>query len=48
VSKKIDSFSWSFGGKMDLYKSLYTSEIELCEMKHSTDYKIVSYWISKM
>jgi hypothetical protein len=27
--------------------SSYTSEIEVCETKHSTDYKILSDWIDK-
>jgi hypothetical protein len=27
--------------------SSYTSEIEVCEKKHSIDYKIVSDWINK-
>jgi hypothetical protein len=27
--------------------SSFTSEIEVCEKEHSTDYKIVSDWISR-
>jgi hypothetical protein len=47
ISKKIDGFNWSFSGfgSGSIYSN--TSEIEVCEMKHSTDYKIVSDWISK-
>ena len=48
VSKKIDGFSWScniFGfGNI----STHESQIQVCETKHSTDYKIVSEWISKI
>ena len=45
--KKIDGFSWSFGGFGigNIYS--YTDEIEVCETKHSTDYKIVSDWINQ-
>jgi len=47
MSKEIDGFNWiigSFGlGKI----SSYTSEMEVCETKHPTDYKILSDWISK-
>ena len=28
--------------------SSYTSEIEVCEHKHPTDYKMVSEWINKI
>jgi len=46
VSKKIDGFNWSFGsfGIGNIYS--YTTEIEVCETKHSIDYKIVSDWIN--
>ena len=30
-----------------LEDSTYSSEIEVCEKKHSIDYKIVTDWISK-
>jgi hypothetical protein len=47
VSKKIDGFNWGVGGfgLGSIYS--YTSEIEVCETKHSTDYKIVTDWIDK-
>ena len=47
ISKKIDGFNWNFGpfGIGDI--SSHTSEIEVCKTNHSTDYKIVSDWISK-
>jgi len=47
ASKQIDGFNSGFGGVNFGYISSYTSEIEVCETKHSTDYKIVSDWISK-
>ena len=44
VGKKIVGFNWGIGlGNI----SSYTSEIEVCETKHSIDYKIVSNWIRK-
>lgn len=47
ASKKINGFNFGFGGANYGIISSYTSEIEVCETKHSTDYKIVSDWISK-
>lgn len=47
VSKNIDGFNWGFGVFGFGNISSYTSEIEVCETKHSIDYKIVSDWISK-
>ena len=47
VSKKLDGFNWSIGGFGLGYISSHTSEIEVCETKHSIDYKIVSDWIRK-
>lgn len=47
VSKKIN------GSNVNIYHfgmgiiSSYTSEIEVCKIKHSTDYEIVTDWISK-
>ena len=47
VSNKLDGTSWNvpvFGfGTI----SSYNTEIEVCETKHSSDYKIVSRWIDK-
>jgi hypothetical protein len=47
VSKKIDGSNWGvyFFNLGNI--SSYTYEFEVCETKHSTDYKIVSDWISK-
>ena len=47
VSKKIDGFNWGIGGFGIGSIYSYTSEIEVCETKHSTDYKIVTDWIDK-
>ncbi len=46
-SKKINGFNWGIGGSGVGIISSYASEIEVCETKHSIDYKIVSDWISK-
>jgi hypothetical protein len=48
VSKGIAGFNWSFGGFGSGSISSYTSEIEVCEIKHPNDYKIVSDWIDKI
>jgi len=47
AGKKIDGFNWSIGGIGIGTISSYNSEIEVCETKHSVDYKIVSEWIGK-
>jgi len=47
VSKKLDGFNWGIGGFGIGYIYSYTSEVEVCETKHSTDYKIVTDWIDK-
>jgi hypothetical protein len=47
LSKKIDGYYWGVGGFGIGNISPYTSEIEVCDMTHSIDYKIVSDWISK-
>jgi len=47
VGKKIDGFNWGVGGFVLGSISSYTSEVEVCETKHSTDYKIVTDWIDK-
>ena len=48
VGKKLDGFHWGIGafGLGSIYS--YTSEIEVCETAHSTDYKIVSDWIHRL
>ena len=48
VGKKIDGFSWGIGWFGLGNISSYTFEIEVCETKHSIDYKKVSDWISKL
>jgi hypothetical protein len=47
VSKRIDGFNWGIGGfgLGNIYSD--TTVIEVCETTHSTDYKIVTDWISK-
>ena len=47
VSKKVDGFFWGIGGFGIGNFYSYTSEIEVCQTKHSIDYKIVSDWIDK-
>jgi hypothetical protein len=47
ASKKIDGSNWNIGWFGLGNISSYTSQIEVCETKHSIDYKIVSDWISK-
>ena len=43
----MDGFLWIVGGFGIGSISSFTSEIEVCEKEHSTDYKIVSDWIDK-
>jgi hypothetical protein len=47
AGKKMDGFLWIVGGFGVGNISSFTSEIEVCEKEHSTDYKIVSDWIDK-
>ena len=47
VSKKMNGFSWCVGVFGLGHISSHTSEIEVCETTHSSDYKIVSDWIDK-
>jgi len=47
VSKNLAGFNWVFCGFGVGNISSYASEIEVCETKHSIDYKIVSDWIDK-
>ena len=47
VSKKIDGFTWGIGGFGLGNICSGTSEIEVCQTAHSTDYKIVADWIDK-
>jgi len=46
VSNKFDGKKWSVlgSGVGDIYS--YNSEIEVCETKDPSDYKIVSEWIT--
>jgi len=48
VGKKLDGFNWSIGAFGLGNISSYTSEIEICETKDSSDYKILSHWINKI
>jgi hypothetical protein len=48
ISKQIDGYSWGLWGCGVGIFSSYTSEIEVCKTKHSTDYNSVSDWISKI
>jgi hypothetical protein len=47
VSKKMDGFSWGIGWFSLGNISSYSYDFEVCETKHSTDYKIVTDWIDK-
>jgi len=47
VSKKIEGFNWSIGSFGLGNISSHTYEIEVCETKHATDYKLVTDWIDK-
>jgi len=47
VSKKMDGFAWGISGFGIGNISSYNTEIEVCETKHSTDYKKVTDWIDK-
>ena len=46
-NKTINGFNWGIGGFGLGSISSYTSEIEVCETKHPTDYKMLSDWIDK-
>ena len=48
MSKKNDGFMWLFGGTGFGFFSSSHYELEICETKHPTDYKIVSEWINKI
>ena len=45
ASYKFDGSNWSVTGFGMGTISSYNSEIEVCETKHYSDYKIVSDWI---
>ena len=47
VAKNIAGFNFTIGSFGVGNISSYTDEIEVCETKHSIDYKIVSDWILK-
>ena len=44
MTKKMEGFNRGFGL---VYISSYSYEFEVCETKHTTDYKIVTDWINK-
>jgi len=48
VSKKIDGFAFGVYGFGTGHLSSSVSEIEVCEKKHSNDYKKVSRWIDQI
>jgi len=45
VSNKIDGSMWNIAGFGMGTISSYNYEIEVCETKHSSDYKTLSQWI---
>ena len=45
VSNTFDGSKWSIAGFGMGTISSYNSEIEVCETKHSSDYKKISDWI---
>ena len=45
LSNKFDGSNWSITGFGMGTISSYHSEIEICETKHSSDYKKISDWI---
>lgn len=47
AGKKMNGVVWNIGLFGLGTVSSFTSEIEVCEKEHSTDYKIVSDWISR-
>jgi hypothetical protein len=48
MSNKFNGSRWSIHGFGIVHSPLYNSSaIEVCKIEHSTDYKIVSDWISK-
>lgn len=47
MTKKMDGFNWGIGGFGLGNISSYNDEIEICETKYPTDYKILSDWIDK-
>ena len=46
ASNNFDGSNWNISGFGMGTISSYNYEIELCETKHSSDYKIVSDWIN--
>ena len=46
VSNKFDGFKWDVGVFGIGTITSHNSEIEVCETKHPSDYKIISEWIS--
>jgi hypothetical protein len=48
VSKQLEGLSVSFGGFGYGNINSITNTFEVCQTKHSTDYKIVSDWINNI
>lgn len=47
ITKELSGSGWNIFGFGIGNISSYSSEIEVCETKHSIDYKILSDWIDK-
>jgi hypothetical protein len=48
INNKFDGFSWRFAGSgIGSISTSHDEMIEICEINHSLDYKILSDWISK-
>jgi hypothetical protein len=47
ITNKFDGSNWNVPGFGIGTISSYNYEIEVCETKHSSDYKIVSDWIGQ-
>lgn len=47
ITKRVDGVNWGFVGFGIGNISSYINEIEVCETKHSIDYKKVTEWIEK-
>ena len=48
VTNKIDGVSWKVAGSGIGNIQSYNYQVEVCETKNSSDYKIVSNWIDNL